>query len=108
MYSFFERISQTFERERWTPIVRQIRKLWYECTQRTGHVDSAARLLVEMMCPGEFWCAARKLDLTQVDSGIEGEERTALPEDLISLLKVSHRESRSLIVRLPLPQAKSL
>jgi hypothetical protein len=32
---FFERISTTFQRERWAPIVRQIRKLWYECAQRS-------------------------------------------------------------------------
>ncbi|WRT67104.1 uncharacterized protein IL334_004070 [Kwoniella shivajii] len=71
---FFDRISLGFKRERWSPIVRQIRKLWYECAQQTGNVESAARLLVEMMCP---------------DSGIEGEDRVALQEDLLSLMKTT-------------------
>ncbi|KAK8869844.1 hypothetical protein IAR55_000412 [Kwoniella newhampshirensis] len=71
---FFDRISQSFKRDRWTPIVRQIRQLWYECAQRTGNVESAARLSIEMMCP---------------DSGVEGEERSALQEGLISLLKTT-------------------
>jgi hypothetical protein len=51
--SFFDRVSQSFKREQWPPIVREIRTLWYECTQRTGSVESAVRLLVEMMCPGK-------------------------------------------------------
>ncbi|WVQ77984.1 hypothetical protein IAT38_000065 [Cryptococcus sp. DSM 104549] len=71
---FFDRISQSFKRERWSPIVRQIRKLWYECAQRTGNVESAARLLVETMCP---------------DSGVEEEERVALQDDLLSLFKTT-------------------
>ncbi|OCF54163.1 hypothetical protein L486_08360 [Kwoniella mangroviensis CBS 10435] len=75
---FFDRISQGFKRERWSPIVRQIRKLWYECAQQTGNVESAARLLVEMMSP---------------DSGVEGEERAALQEDLLSLMKTTSPSS---------------
>ncbi|WWD15882.1 hypothetical protein CI109_100306 [Kwoniella shandongensis] len=75
---FFDRISQSFKREQWTPIVRQIRKLWYECAQRTGSVESAARLSIEMMCP---------------DSGVEDEERAALPEGLLSLLKTTSPSS---------------
>ncbi|WVW83128.1 hypothetical protein I302_105146 [Kwoniella bestiolae CBS 10118] len=71
---FFDRISQGFKREGWSPIVIQIRKLWYECAQQTGNVESAARLLVDMMSP---------------DSGVEGEERAALQEDLLSLLKTT-------------------
>ena len=49
--SFFARISPTFKEDRWSPIVRQIRKLWYECAQITGSVEVAARLLLEMMSP---------------------------------------------------------
>jgi hypothetical protein len=70
---FFERISATFKKDKWSPIVRQIRTLWYECAQVTGNVEMAARLLVEMMCP---------------HSGVEGEERAALQEDLALLLRV--------------------
>jgi hypothetical protein len=71
---FFERISPTFKKDKWSPIVRQIRSLWYECAQVTGSVETAARLLMEMMCP---------------HSGVEGEERAALQEDLALLLRVS-------------------
>ncbi|WVF72135.1 hypothetical protein IAT40_006947 [Kwoniella sp. CBS 6097] len=80
---FFDRISQGFRRERWSPIVRQIRKLWYECAQQTGSVETAARLLVEMMCPG---------------SGVEGEDRSALQEDLLSLLKTTAPASADPVV----------
>lgn len=51
---FFERIADTFKRNRWSPIVRQIRSLWYECAQKTGQVESAVTLLIEMMCPGKL------------------------------------------------------
>jgi hypothetical protein len=51
---FFERISPSFKKDKWAPVVREIRTLWYECAQRTGNVEDAARLLVEMMCPGEL------------------------------------------------------
>ncbi|OCF45455.1 hypothetical protein I317_00702 [Kwoniella heveanensis CBS 569] len=80
---FFDRISQGFRRERWSPIVRQIRELWYECAQQTGSVETAARLLVEMMCPG---------------SGVEGGDRTALQEDLLSLLKTTAPASSDPVV----------
>ncbi|KAL7423964.1 hypothetical protein Q5752_001549 [Cryptotrichosporon argae] len=59
---FFERISQTFKRDKWAPIVREIRSMWYDCAQRTGSVETAARLLVEMMAPltarTAFWAAS--------------------------------------------------
>jgi len=71
---FFDRISPSFRRERWQPIVRQIRGLWYECAQRTDSIETAARIVFEMMCPG---------------SGIGGEERNALKDDLISLFKTT-------------------
>nr|XP_018263872.1 uncharacterized protein I303_03747 [Kwoniella dejecticola CBS 10117]OBR86030.1 hypothetical protein I303_03747 [Kwoniella dejecticola CBS 10117] len=80
---FFDRISLGFKRERWSPIVRQIRKLWYECAQQTGNVESAARLLIEMMSPGD---------------GIEGEERASLQEDLLSLLKTTSPSSSESVV----------
>ncbi|WWC90065.1 uncharacterized protein L201_004998 [Kwoniella dendrophila CBS 6074] len=80
---FFDRISQGFKRERWSPIVRQIRKLWYQCAQQTGNVETAARLLVEMMSP---------------DSGVEGEERAGLQEDLLSLMKTTTPSSTELII----------
>lgn len=54
--SFFDRISQTFKRDKWSPIVRQIRSLWYECAQRTGNVETAAQILLEMMSP----CTCKK------------------------------------------------
>lgn len=50
--SFFDRISQSFKRDKWQPIVREIRKMWYTCAQQTGTVEIAARLLVEMMGSG--------------------------------------------------------
>ncbi|WWC69487.1 uncharacterized protein I206_103428 [Kwoniella pini CBS 10737] len=80
---FFDRISHGFKRERWSPIVKQIRRLWYECAQQTGNVESAARLLVEMMSP---------------DSGVEGEERAALQGDLLSLLTTTSPASSEPIV----------
>ncbi|WVQ98716.1 hypothetical protein IAU59_005847 [Kwoniella sp. CBS 9459] len=80
---FFDRISQGFRRERWSPIVRQIRELWYECAQQTGSVETAARLLLEMMCPG---------------SGVEGEDRSALQEDLLSLFKTTAPASTDPII----------
>lgn len=46
---FFDRIAKTYQREKWDPIVANIRTLWYECAQRTGAVEVAARLLLEMM-----------------------------------------------------------
>ncbi|WVR05238.1 hypothetical protein IAU60_002250 [Kwoniella sp. DSM 27419] len=80
---FFDRISLGFKRERWSQIVRQIRKLWYECAQRTGNVETAARLLVEMMCP---------------NSGVEGEDRAALQGDLLSLIKTTSPSSAEPVV----------
>ncbi|ORY33796.1 Foie gras liver health family 1-domain-containing protein [Naematelia encephala] len=71
---FFGRISSSFKHDRWTPIVRQIRGLWYECAQRTGNVESAARLLLEMMSP---------------ESGVDNETRAGLSDDLLSLLKTT-------------------
>jgi hypothetical protein len=48
---FFDRISDTFKEDKWSPIVRQIRTLWYQCAQHTGNVEAAAKLLLEMMSP---------------------------------------------------------
>jgi hypothetical protein len=33
--------------------VRQIRGLWYKCAQSSGNVETAAKLLLEMMSPSE-------------------------------------------------------
>lgn len=52
-------------------MVRQLRAIEYECAQATGNVETAARLLIEMMAPG---------------SGVEAEDRSGLPEDFTSLL----------------------
>lgn len=48
---FLRKIAHVYEEERWNPIVWSIRSLWYECAQRTGTADDAARLLLEMMAP---------------------------------------------------------
>ena len=86
---FFERISTTFKKDKWSPIVRQIRSLWYHCAQVTGNVEMAARLLVEMMCPA---------------SGVEGEDRAALQEDLALLLRVSRVRSGHVRADVRLPR----
>ncbi|KAJ9095965.1 hypothetical protein QFC21_005327 [Naganishia friedmannii] len=49
--TFLRKIAHVYEEERWNPIVWSIRSLWYNCAQRTGSVDDAARLLLEMMAP---------------------------------------------------------
>ncbi|KAJ9121480.1 hypothetical protein QFC22_002096 [Naganishia vaughanmartiniae] len=49
--TFLRKIAHVYEEERWNPIVWSIRSLWYDCAQRTGTVDDAARLLLEMMAP---------------------------------------------------------
>lgn len=38
----------------WSPIVRQIRGLWYKCAQSSGNVETAAKLLLEMMSPSKL------------------------------------------------------
>ena len=62
--SFFERISPNFKLEKWDPVVKQIRELWYEAAQRTGDVESAATMLIEKMCPGQSAPARSYLNLT--------------------------------------------
>ncbi len=52
-YRFFERISKNYKREHWDPITWSIRDTWYKCAQRTGSVETAVRLLLQMMSPGE-------------------------------------------------------
>lgn len=44
---FFERMSRSFKRERWVPILDEVQTLWLECAQRSGDVETAVRLLLE-------------------------------------------------------------
>jgi hypothetical protein len=39
----------------WDILVRSIRGLWYEAAQKTGSVESAAKLLLDMMAPGKWF-----------------------------------------------------
>jgi hypothetical protein len=68
---FFDRIAKTYQRERWDPIVANIRSLWYECAQRTGAVEVAARLLLETM-------------------GQPGQESGESQESLVTLMQVGY------------------
>ncbi|EIW69677.1 hypothetical protein TREMEDRAFT_44157 [Tremella mesenterica DSM 1558] len=72
--SHFDKLAEEFRRDGWPIVVRQIRELWYEAAQRTGNVEVAARLLWEMLAPS---------------SGVETEDRSALQEDILSLLRTT-------------------
>ena len=52
-HRFFERMMKSFKREQWGPIVWEIDNLWYDCAQRTGEVETAARLLFDLMSSGK-------------------------------------------------------
>ncbi|ORX39862.1 Foie gras liver health family 1-domain-containing protein [Kockovaella imperatae] len=68
---YFDELSL---QDQWEPIVKQTRALWYESAQRTGNVEAAARLLIEMICPG---------------SGLPSSERSTLQDDLLSVLRTT-------------------
>ncbi|KAK4688106.1 trafficking protein particle complex subunit 11, partial [Tremellales sp. Uapishka_1] len=93
---FFDRISSSFKRERWQPIVKQIRALWYECAQKTGDMEIAARLLVEMMSTGQLFSARSGASLT--GSGSDVEEKGRLQDDWITLLKTTETLSADSLV----------
>ena len=48
---YFETLAQSFTSDRYDPLVREIRNVWYQCAQQTGDVEIAAKLLLEMMSP---------------------------------------------------------
>lgn len=64
-------ISGKFAQEGWKPVLHEIRTIWYECAKRTGDVETAARLLVEILASGD---------------AADGD---ALQDDLLSLLKTT-------------------
>lgn len=83
-----------YEEERWNPIVWATRTLWYECAQRTGTSDDAAKLLLEMMAPcWYFRQTCRDISLTSAIANADGSEQPEDPrqyqDDLDVLLKVS-------------------
>jgi hypothetical protein len=57
---FFERISKNYQRECWDPIIWSVRDTWYDCAQRTGSVETAVRLLLQMMSPGKRTAVLRR------------------------------------------------
>lgn len=57
---FFERIAKTYRREKWKLILRPMLSTWYACAQQLGDVELSVKLLVEMICHGEFIHAYKK------------------------------------------------
>jgi hypothetical protein len=51
-HRYCQRILRPYNNEDWGAVVWSIRELWYQAAQRTGSVETAARLLLEMMAPG--------------------------------------------------------
>ncbi|KAL1409710.1 hypothetical protein Q8F55_003706 [Vanrija albida] len=64
-------ISGKFAQEGWKPVLYEIRTISYECAKQTGDVETAARLLVDILASGD---------------ATDGE---ALQDDLLSLLKTT-------------------
>ncbi|KAF8514641.1 Foie gras liver health family 1-domain-containing protein [Hysterangium stoloniferum] len=49
---FFERIAKTYRKEEWGIMLKPVLSTWYTCSRQVGDVDSAVKLLIEMMCCG--------------------------------------------------------
>ncbi|TYJ56593.1 hypothetical protein B9479_002685 [Cryptococcus floricola] len=92
---FFDRIASSFKKERWDEIVRDIRKVWYDCAKATGGVEGVGRLILEMMCAG---------------NSIGQEEREDLQEELVSLLKTTAPSTSSdkILIEMNGPSDKEL
>lgn len=50
---------KSYANEQWDPVVWSIQDLWYDAARRIGSVDTAVRLLMNMMAPGEDSLAQR-------------------------------------------------
>lgn len=72
-------LAERFEQSAWRPIQAQLRTVWYECAQATGDVETAVRLLADMIAPGDGLPA--------------GEERSQLQDDLLGLLTTTKPSS---------------
>jgi len=51
---FYERIAKIYKREHWDTLLRPVLSEWYTSCRQTGDIDTAAKLLVEMLCYGEI------------------------------------------------------
>ncbi|KAL0955838.1 hypothetical protein HGRIS_002040 [Hohenbuehelia grisea] len=68
---FFERIAKTYRREQWGSMLRPLLTTWHVCAQRLGDVELSIKLLVEMIA----------------NNVVEGDDPSALQEDLLAVLK---------------------
>lgn len=50
---FFERIAETYRKEKWGSMLRPLLGMWYKCAQELDDRERCAKLLVEMMGYGE-------------------------------------------------------
>ncbi|KAL5532043.1 hypothetical protein ACEPAF_5607 [Sanghuangporus sanghuang] len=86
---FFERITHTYGREKWSVLLSPLLSTWYACSQQLGDVEMSVRLLVEVIARG---CSN--------ESGAHDDEGT-VAEDLNAILKSTVPKSNdSLIVDL--------
>ncbi|WVO12852.1 hypothetical protein L204_100460 [Cryptococcus depauperatus] len=80
---FFDRISTSFKKDKWTEIVKTIKALWYKCSKETGDIEEVCKLSLEMMCGG---------------SDMDMRERKNLQEELLSMFETTTPTSTESIV----------
>jgi hypothetical protein len=84
-------MAKAYVREQWTPVLWSIRSVWYQAAQRTGAVESAARLLLDMMSPGRSEGGSVYVLSAHVliaGGGPPPEDPTQYQEDLQALMTV--------------------
>ena len=98
-HRYCQRILRPYSNERWGAVVWSIRELWYQAAQRTGSVETAARLLLEMMAPGKDLSRSSSRPGPHADIATRKggapvpEDITQYQDDLQALLTVSGLET---------------
>jgi hypothetical protein len=90
---FFERISPTYNLEKWGLVSRTLLKTWYACSQQLGNVNMSVRLLLQLITKASGAYLERLILVEFAKSGlwsasVESEEGDTQVEDLYAILKV--------------------
>jgi hypothetical protein len=94
IYRYCQRILRPYASEGWGSVVWAIRALWYQAAQRTASVETAVKLLLEMMAPGKN-CLRNLTCYCQAETAFRAggapvpQDATQYQDDLQALLTVS-------------------